>query len=584
MKIKYPEIGFEGENISQIVFLKNKHLWFFISPQIKSRYFGGFLFKKNKVLRFLDEINFNDTIEEIQILSPQETIIFFKKNQAYIKINSNCLEINLSNWQNIEINFDIKDIFKNDPFKRKITIDKISSNCLIVNEYLENEGFIKILVESDAPIEFQNNWILKFYDLDKQRNSLPYEWYVFNGIYGKIRELKIKILQPETQSNTNEYELLTQMDANIYNTNRNKNITQMHTNTQNQLTKIDTNIKHQNSLTNNCTDELSLNTETHTNSLIINFLLSRINNLILDSYLPAGFPWFYENWFRDELLSLFLIKNLINKKFFEQRTKFYLYNLETIWDKNKSPINQHWQWQGADTFPLIIVNLPQHLFLAHNTLLEKYLKLWQEKFNLHNLPLFSTWMDTLERKTALEILVLYLKALRKFAKINKSYVQLANNLKNEIINLIKQNPIDINLIFAHLFLEDLFSKLEWQNFFEQLLKENYLDWGGLASISKNDPEFLAEDDGELVKAYHRGDSWYYLNNLLAYSLTKINHKKFQKIIEQVISASLEDLFFDSALGYSSEISSANQRKSQGSLIQLWSIASLMFVLEAHRTF
>jgi len=526
MKVKYYEIGLEGRANSEIVFLKNNNLWFFISPKRKSRYFGGFLFHQNKALRFLDEIDFQNEIEEIDILSPQEVIFFFKNNQAYLNLKEDTLEIVFSTWQEIRLNFDIKDIFENEPFKRKIEIEKISSCCLVINEFLENEGFIKILIESDSPLNCQNNWIPKFYDLDKQRNSPPHQWYVYDGVFGKIRELRIKILQPETRRSTNGRELFTRID---------------------------------------------------TNSQIINFLLSRINNLTLDSYLPAGFSWFYENWFRDELLSLFLLKDFLSEEFLEQRMKFYLFNLENIWATNKLPITQHWQWPAVDTFLLLISNLPQNLFLSHFPLLEKYLKLWQEKFDLENLPTFATWMDTLERKTALEIFVLYLKALRRFAKVNKSYVPLANNLKEKIINLIKQNPVDINLIFAYLFLKDILSKSEWENLFEKLLRENYLDWGGLASLSKNDPNFLAEDDGETVKAYHRGDAWYYLNNLLAYSLVKINYQKFKNVIEKIFLASFEDLFSDGALGYSSEISSAKERKSEGSLVQLWSMASLVLL-------
>jgi len=548
MKVKYNEVDFECQSSSQIVFLKNNDLWFFISPKRKSRYFGGFLLYKNKALRFLDEIDFQDEIEEIQILSPQEVIFYFKNNQVYLDLKEDSLKIIFSSWHEIKLTFDIKDIFKNEPFKRKIEIEKISSCCLVLNEFLENEGFIKILIESDSPINFQNNWNLKFYDFDKQRNSPPHQWYVYDGIFGKIKELKIKILQPGERTRLRQGfggQVLTRMvDANSYTANGRA-----------YGTRMDASIE-------------------HTNSPIISFLLSRINNLILDSYLPAGFPWFYENWFRDELLSLFLIKDFINEEFFEQRMKFYLYNLENIWDKNKLISTL----PAVDTFLLLILNLPQNLFSSYNSLLEKYLKLWQEKFDIENLPPFSTWMDTLERKNALEIFVLYLKALRRFAKVNKNYIPLANQLKEKIINLIKQNPVDVNLIFAYLFLEDIFSKSEWEKFFEKLLEENYLDWGGIATISKNDSNFLDEDDGEIAKAYHRGDSWYYLNNLLAYSLAKINYRKFKNIIEKIFLASLEDLFFDGALGYSSEISSAKQRKSEGSLVQLWSMASLVLLI------
>ena len=558
MKVKYYEINLEGESHSDIIFLKNGNLWFFLSQKKKSRYFGGFIFCHNQALRFLDDIDFKDEIYEIDILSPSEVIIYFKNNQAYLNLTQDSLEITFSSYQEIKLTFDIKAIFDNDPFKRKIKIEKISSVSFLVEEFFEGQGFIKLLIESDSPLNFQEAWKEKFFDFDFQRNSPPFNWYIFDGIYGKVREIKIKVVFPDMNKTTRiSADKNTQIDAD---------------------NKISVNPR-------------SDYPRKSAFTLLINFLLSRLNSLVLDNYLSAGFSWFYENWHRDELLSMFLIRGLYgfktdytdNKNPLEsaldprlsvnERIKFYLYNLENIWDKNKPGGSL-----AVDTFLLFLLNLPQDLFLVHFNLLENYLQKWRKEFDLDNLPPYSTWMDTLERKDALEIDVLYLKALRRFAKINKDYVPLANNLKGRIIKKIKENPVDVNLIFAFLFLEDIFTLDEWRNFFEKLLKENYLSWGGLATLPLNNPKFLDEDDGEKAKAYHQGDSWYFLNNLLAYSLAKIDFQRFKNFIQKIIESSFSDLFFDGALGWSSEISSAKKRKSEGSLVQTWSITSLTFLL------
>jgi hypothetical protein len=536
MKVKYYEIDLEGKSESDVIFLKNGNLWFFLSQKKKSRYFGGFIFCHNQTLRFLDNIDFKDEIYEINILSPSEVIIYFKNNQAYLNLTRDSLEITFSSYQEIKLTFDIKAIFDNDPFKRKIKIEKISSVSFLIEEFFEVQGFIKLLIEADSPLNFQEAWEEKFFDFDFQRNSPPFNWYIFDGIYGKVRELKIRIIFPTTDQRRFETD-----KRGLY-IEQSIEINYQHKSVQNPYKSL------------------------------VDFLLSRLNSLILDNYLPAGFSWFYENWYRDELLSIFLMQPLW-KNFFEQRIKFYLYNLENIWDKNKPDGSL-----AADTFLLFLLNLPQDLFLIHFNLLENYLQKWQEEFDLDNLPPYSTWMDTLERKNALEIDVLYLKVLRRFAKVNKNYIPLANNLKERIIKKIKENPIDVNLVFAFLFLEDIFSFNEWKSFFEKLLKKNYLPWGGLTTLPLNDPKFLYEDDGEKAKAYHQGDSWYFLNNLLAYSLAKIDFKKFKNFIQKIIENSFIDLFFDGALGWSSEISSAKERKSEGSLVQTWSIASLTFLL------
>jgi hypothetical protein len=539
MKVKYYEVDLGGESHSDVIFLKNGNLWFFLSQKKKSRYFGGFIFCHNQALRFLDDIDFQDEIYEINILSPSEVIIYFKNNQAYLNLTRDSLEIIFSSYQEIRLTFDIKAIFDNNPFKRKIKIEKISSVSFLIEEFFEGQGFIKLLIETDSPLNFKEAWKEKFFDFDYQRNSPPFNWYIFDGIFGKVREMKIKIVFPEVNKTTR-----ISADNN-------------------------THIDADNKISVNQRSDYSRKSAF---TLLINFLLSRLNSLILDNYLPAGFSWFYENWHRDELLNMFLIQPLW-KNFFEQRIKFYLYNLENIWNKNKPDGSL-----AVDTFLLFLLNLPQDLFLVHFNLLENYLQKWQEEFNLDNLPPYSTWMDTLERKNALEIDVFYLKALRRFNKFNKNYVPLANRLKEKIVKKIKENPVDINLIFAFLFLEDIFTLNEWESFFEKLLKENYLLWGGLATLPLNNPKFLDEDDGEKAKAYHQGDSWYFLNNLLAYSLAKIDFQKFKNFIQKIIESSLTDLFFDGALGWSSEISSAKERKSEGSLVQTWSMASLVFLL------
>jgi hypothetical protein len=595
MKVKYYEVDLEGESKSDVIFLKNGNLWFFLSQKKKSRYFGGFIFCHNQTLRFLDDIDFKDEIYEINILSPSEAIIYFKNNQAYFNLTRDSLEITFSSYQEIKLTFDIKAIFDNDPFKRKIKIEKISSVSFLIEEFFEGQGFIKLLIEADLPLNFQEAWKEKFFDFDYKRNSPPFNWYIFDGIYGKVRDIKIRVVFPETRTNadytrTNADSIYpnnlpnklsessdriesTRIERpnNIYpNEKPNKNLIfgqysgntlGPHSGNKNTFGPNSGKVFGKNSGNNLSLRESALN-----------FLLSRLNSLILDNYLPAGFPWFYENWYRDELLSMFLIQPLW-KNFFEQRIKFYLYNLENIWDKNKPDGSL-----AADTFLLFLLNLPQDLFLVHFNLLANYLQKWQEEFDLDNLPPYSTWMDTLERKNAMEIDVLYLKALRRFAKVNKKYVPLANNLKERIIKTIKENPIDINLVFTFLFLEDIFTLDEWKSFFEKFLKENYLSWGGLATLPLNDPKFLDEDDGEKSKAYHRGDSWYFLNNLLAYSLSKIDFQKFKNFIQKIIESSFFDLFFDGALGWSSEISSAKERRSEGSLVQTWSIASLTFLL------
>lgn len=535
-KVNYLEINKKGESRSDLIFLKNKNLWIFLSSIKKSRYFGGFIYTQNKVFRFLDNINFNDEIKEIYILSTTQAVIYLKNNQVFLNLKENGLEIIFYDWQNVKLTFDIKDIFtNNEAFKRNIKISKISSCFFIVEELLDGSGLLKISVETDAPLETNNIWEEVRLNFDEERNSPPYSWWVYNGLKGKIRELKLKIIFP----------------------------------------KIEENIKQ-----NLITDPKNFFNSKNENNNFRKFLLSRLNSFILNDYLAAGFPWFFENWFRDELLSLYFL-NLaqINSEFqyfFNKRIKFYLFNLEDIWNKNKNQ-SSIWNWEAVDVLLLILINIPNDLLSFYSKKIERYFYIWQKKFNINNLPKFSTWMDTLDRKNALEIEVFLIKTLRKLAFLNKNYIVLANKIKSRIVKKIKENPVDVNLIFAYLFLQDIFTKNEWKKFFLKLLEENYLHWGGISTLSRNNPNFKIEDDGELAKAYHQGDSWYYLNNLLAFALFNIDKKYFRNIIIKLIKNSIEDLLFDGALGWPSEISSAKERKSEGCLAQLWSLTSLILL-------
>jgi hypothetical protein len=519
MKVSYPEINFVGQPKSDILFLKNNYLWYFFSTCENSRYFGGYLFINDIAWRFLDALNFSQPVKGYQILSSSKAILELYHNQVLIELHPSSLEITFANWDEIKITFDIKKIFDNNPFSRKIDILPLTSNVFLVKE-LFNNFELNLRIETDAPLKINHSWEQKKMNFDKKRNSPPFDWWIYNGLEGKVRQLRIIIIDQEP------------------------------------IKKVAQNIIYL------------------TNNKLQNFILQRINSLVLNSYLPAGFPWFFENWYRDELLSLYLAKDYLDVNFRKQRLINYLTNLGEIWNKNKlsQPI------LASDTLLLLIANLDKDLLLSYGLVLEKIFNYWQKEFIKNgeiSLPPYSTWMDTKIRNQALEISSLYLKSLRQLAFINKNYISLANDFKNRLYQEINNNSADINLIFAFLFLSDIFSLSQWQKIFTKIIEKNYLWWGGFSTLAKDNPNFQLQDSGENSLAYHSGNSWYYLNNLFSLALKKINHHKFKVQIKEILKSSLEDLLLDGALGFSSEFSEAQARTSQGALVQLWSLVSLL---------
>jgi len=122
---------------------------------------------------------------------------------------------------------------------------------------------------------------------------------------------------------------------------------------------------------------------------------------------------------------------------------------------------------------------------------------------------------------------------------------------------------------------ELLSKEEWTVCFRNALAVLWNDWGGLATIDKNSPLYCNEYSGEEPKSYHNGDSWFWLNNLAALVMFKINEKAFKSYITKILKASVNEILWSGAIGHHAELSSSKELKSEGCLAQAWSAA--MFV-------
>ncbi|MCS7200777.1 MAG: hypothetical protein NZ822_01355, partial [Patescibacteria group bacterium] len=320
MKAFYKELDFSLQVYSDLLFLKNGNIWLFLGSR-KSRYFGGYFFYQNRAIRFLDEILFCHEIKGYQILDHKRAILEFPHNKALLEIKNSAIEIIFENWDYLCLNFDVKDIFDNEPFKRKIEINSEQKNTFFVRQYLPDFNAI-LRIESDAPLKINNIWQKKNLDFDKDRNSPPFEWWTYNGLEGKVRELKIFIEKP------------------------------------------------------GLTNDSSKKTIINYGAPLPSFIINRLNALFLHHYLPAGFPWFFENWYRDELLTFYLLSNQIDKDFQNERLLTYLHNLDAIWDQNKSSQSI----LASDTLLLLIANLDQNLLEKHFHLIENFLNRWQAHF------------------------------------------------------------------------------------------------------------------------------------------------------------------------------------------------------------
>ncbi|MCM2325495.1 MAG: hypothetical protein NDI94_03465 [Candidatus Woesearchaeota archaeon] len=319
----------------------------------------------------------------------------------------------------------------------------------------------------------------------------------------------------------------------------------------------------------------------------------------------AGLPWFFQFWTRDEAISM---KALLIEKEYDLVRDLLLKRLDMMVDgkvPNRFPLSNLSTADGTgfvflrlhELYAMIAEKKEQYLsrpqldgiraklkwvIESHKELLEK------------NGPL-ETWMDTSFRDDTregyrIEIQALWLRMLRFYNELAKDLGQKPDYaFEADVKRKVKEtffhegklkdgsadDTVRPNIFLAYYIYPDLLEKSEWEHVFDDALPKLWLDWGGLATIDRSSQLFLGEYTGEDNKSYHRGDSWYFINNLAAVSLIRQNKAKYLNHIMKIIEASEKDLLWQGIIGRNSEISCANYQAASASLMQLWSSATLI---------
>ena len=208
----------------------------------------------------------------------------------------------------------------------------------------------------------------------------------------------------------------------------------------------------------------------------------------------------------------------------------------------------------------------------------------------------ETWMDTAYDNDARDGARIEIQALRAHMyelmfdlTQNQKYKILENVLKNEVrqeffngkilADGLNDFTIRPNLFIAAYVYQKLLSNDEWEKCFETALKSIWLSWGGLSTIDKTNPLYTEISTGEDVKSYHRGDSWFWINNLAASTLYGVDKNKFEKQVQKIISASTEEILWKGCIGCHGELSSAKELSSKGCFSQAWSNAMYIDMID-----
>ncbi len=342
-------------------------------------------------------------------------------------------------------------------------------------------------------------------------------------------------------------------------------------------------------------------------SMAYSCAINSLNELsVSDEGIYAGYYWFFQFWTRDEAISLGGAIREEKRELVRNTLKRHLGSfLDDGRVSNRFP---HSQLGSADGVGWSILRLEEcKSFFNEDEMKELVQKMersirdleesYGEEGMLKNGPK-ETWMDTngstddVRAGYRIEIQALTLNHYKVLGKIteNEEFINKEDDLRHRVRELMfddgmladgvdeELNPDHTarpNIFLAYYIYPQLLEPEQWEVAFDYALERIWLDWGGLSTIDKNSPLFKEEYTGENDESYHRGDSWFFVNNVAAIAMHRLNNEKYKSYIDKIIKASSNDILYHGMLGGASEVSSAKEQRAEGALHQAWSACTFI---------
>ncbi len=518
---------------------------------------------------------------------------FEKKHQSgateQFFLHNDTLLYEVNNYEGTSLlTLDTRDIYNFDAFGKKYSVSKEKE--FIIIKFSKGDFVRYIAIKTNVPYTSQDKWVENFFEFDSKRNNAPISWYVYESLLFKIiGSAKIAI-----SSSDDREKAMSEANFVYYSSDLLKS--QKET----ELRNI-----------------LSRNAPRRHIDIAYKCSLVALDSLFvsLDGMkgLYAGLPWFFQVWTRDEAISL---GAYIREKKFEFAKEIILRETSNILPDgrlvNKIPLSGLGSADGVgwsfkrfsdmfyesqkekkpeNVFPKAdVAKLNERLKDAIEKMSESYIK---QKLTLNRKK--ETWMDTdvgndPRDGARIEIQALTLNMIKTAKDVCrylndidlKKYETLEKEMKDEVKKVFYKNgvlydgfndpTIRPNIFLAYYIYPELLTNAEWEGVFKKSLEALWLDWGGVSTIDKKNYLFCEEYTGMNDKSYHRGDSWYFLNNLTAICLYRLNNEMFKKYITKIVHASTEEILRMGVLGCHSEVSSAKEQRSEGTISQAWSSA------------
>lgn len=457
--------------------------------------------------------------------------------------NHNALVYEIKNHPSyVTLNLDFRESYSSNGFGRKYDIIYYKDKLLI--EY-NKDGLRLYLVIAAKNLFFEKieEWKLMQYDWDKIRHS-DYEKYVFSAVKLKGNNRFV------FSFSTNRDEAIKEAEHVLKNCEKLKKQQEKNLFYEKRIKDKETRMAYnaaQNSL---------------------NGLVVKTGN---ELGIFAGYPWFFQFWTRDEMISL----KAVNKKDALQVLKRQEKSLRPDGSlPNKIP-------GGADAVDGVDWFMKRCYDFKHKPPVKKIARLLIKNYTQDGFAVnkaHETWMDSLDRKGArIEAQALRLNTYNKanlfgYEKKLKEAVREKFWDGKILADGLNDKTIRTNIFLAAYVYPQLLTKKEWIACFENAIPKLWNGWGGLSSIDKTDPRYVDANTGELSDSYHNGDSWFFINNMAALLLYRLDSKKFKPYIDKILKASKDEILYMGMVGHHAEISSSKKLESWGCYSQAWSNA------------
>ncbi len=526
------------------------------------------------------------------------------KERFYMPFRHNSIVYELDEECEVQIDLDVRKAYDVREFGKYYKIANENDKVIITftkktdkredNSDGTKEYEIYVVINNGKEYEKLDEFYPIHYDYDMSRNSQPWERYVYKSI--KIKAKKLIISFGKNKQKAIE---------------ENKRII-------NDLDKIK---KGQKIYVQGFRRKIKDNEIKFANKAAEIGLFHLINNIKNKRGIYAGLWWFFQYWTRDEAVST---KALMLEERFDLAKEILMRQVRNIKKDGRVPNRiPDSELESADGVGWVFKRVYDFIemlhqkklindYLAHKELIEIRNQLEKAIYSMqkhyvsddfvHNAPK-ETWMDTewngdTREGVRIEIQALQLSMYKllqlvcKALKDDISYknaVELEKRLKAKVrthlfdgkylFDGLNDPTVRPNVFLAHYIYPELLTKSEWIKCFEVALEKLWLEWGGIASIDKSHPLFCEQHTGQDNRSYHRGDSWFFLNNMAALCMARLSKNTFRRYIEKIIEASSKEILWHGIVGYHSEISSAKELQSKGCFAQAWSHALFIELID-----